>query len=102
VREADGLAMSSRNARLSEADRVRACAISRGLRAACAQPEAQGAQAVLMDSILRAGLEPEYAVVRDADTLTRTPAQGGPGPWRVLAAARLSGVRLLDNAPWPA
>lgn len=101
VREADGLAMSSRNRFLAPGERAHASVIARALTraAACTTPEQ--AESLLAADILSDGTfaELEYAVVRDARTLeSYTP--GRPG--RALVAARLGSIRLIDNAPWPA
>ena len=79
VRDTDGLAFSSRNARLSPGERERAVAIPRAL----ATREPNAARAVLAD----AGVEPEYVAVADLD-----------GPTLALAA-RIGPVRLIDNVP---
>jgi pantoate--beta-alanine ligase len=81
VRDADGLALSSRNARLSADERERARAIPRALEAR----DAAGARAVLEAS----GLEPDYVEVADLD-----------GPTLVVAA-RVGATRLIDNVPLP-
>ncbi len=97
VREADGLAMSSRNRFLTAEDRARALAISRALRASQRAGSPASAEAVMREELALAGIHPEYAVVRDAETLLEwTP--GRPG--RALIAARVGAVRLIDNAPW--
>lgn len=104
VREADGLAMSSRNRFLAGADRERALSISRGLRAAGGCETAREAEAVMRSMIEAAGATVEYAVVRDAQTLgalnpgTRRAALDRPA--RSLAAARFGEVRLIDNMAW--
>jgi pantoate--beta-alanine ligase len=77
VRDEDGLAVSSRNARLSPAERERALAIPRAL----ATRDAAAARSVLM----QAGIEPEYLAVADLD-----------GP-TLAVAARVGGTRLIDN-----
>jgi len=104
VREADGLAMSSRNLLLSPEARVEAVGISRALLIAAAEPDRDRAQAVLQGSLGESGIEPEYAVLRDARTLLEPAPQGhpdGPGaPCRLLVAARVGGVRLIDNVAW--
>lgn len=79
VRDADGLAVSSRNAGLSPDDRRRALAIPRAL--ATRDPEA--ARTVLAE----AGLEPEYVTVADL-----------AGPTLALAV-RVGSTRLIDNVP---
>ena len=77
VRDGDGLAISSRNVRLSDDDRRRALAIPRAL----ATADAARARAVLAE----AGLDPDYVAVADLD-----------GP--TLAVAVLVGsTRLIDN-----
>lgn len=99
VREGEGLAMSSRNAFLTGEDRARALAISRALRVGGRGPTPARAEADMREELARAGVEPEYAVVRDAETL-RAPRPGRAA--RALIAARVGKVRLIDNAPWPA
>jgi pantoate--beta-alanine ligase len=98
VREADGLAMSSRNQYLAPDDRQRAVAIYRVLQqsavavrqgAAPQQVEAQGQAALAAE-----GFVVDYVAVRSAADL------GPPAPGRpriVLAAARLGSTRLIDN-----
>ncbi len=97
VRDADGLALSSRNRFLSVEERARAGAIPRALELAgkCGSAlEAERAMAGVLES---AGLSVEYGVVRDGATLGPL----GPGSrGRALIAARAGGVRLIDNAPW--
>jgi pantoate--beta-alanine ligase len=101
-READGLAMSSRNQYLSAAERVVAPELHRtlnamadGLRAGVgiAQAEAE-AQARLA----RAGFEVDYAVVRDAGLCEPATAADARV---VLVAARLGRTRLIDNLELP-
>lgn len=96
VREADGLAMSSRNRFLTEEERRRAAGISLALCEAGADEEPRRAEALMRGVLAEHGLAPEYAVVRDATTLTL----GVQGSMRALIAARLGAVRLIDNAPW--
>lgn len=98
VRDPDGLAMSSRNRFLDEAERTRALAISRALRAAADVPGVQAAEETMRRVLVESGIEPEYAVVRDGRTLLAPAA----GPKRALIAARVGSVRLIDNAAWPA
>ena len=77
VRDADGLALSSRNARLSADERAHALAIPRAL----ATRDPGAAQAVLT----AAGLDPDYVKVADLD-----------GPTLAIAA-RVGSTRLIDN-----
>lgn len=95
VRAADGLALSSRNARLSPAARAKAPALYAALEAAAkaATPQAvEKAKATLQ----AAGFDPiDYLALVDAETLMENPAPGRPR--RLLAAATLEGVRLIDN-----
>jgi pantoate--beta-alanine ligase len=99
VREADGLAISSRNQRLTPEERLVAPAIYRGLkqaqdliRSGCDSPTAVR-QAVL--SALVPEMRAEYVEV--ADPLTMRPVERISGDVRVAAAVWLGGVRLIDN-----
>ncbi len=99
VREADGLAASSRNAYLSEQERALAPTLHKTIKAVAeavldgadvAETEAWG-----VDALLKAGFTSvDYVALRSAETL-------GPHtmgrPARVLAAARLGATRLIDN-----
>src|SRR5262249_25114849 len=96
VREADGLAMSSRNRYLDPTQRELAGALSAALLAGM-NAAAAGAQAALdaARAVLDAvpALSVDYLEVRDAD-LGPVPTNG---PGRLLVAARLGSTRLLDN-----
>jgi pantoate--beta-alanine ligase len=99
VREADGLAMSSRNAYLDPADRERATALSRALSAAEAGARGssleEGLEAARRE-LDAAGIEPEYLEARDAETLEPVQALEGR-PVLVAVAARVGSARLIDN-----
>jgi pantoate--beta-alanine ligase len=99
VREADGLAMSSRNAYLDEDARQRAVALSRALRAAERGARAESLAAGL-DAARReleaAGIEPEYLEARDAEELRPVTVLNGR-PVLVAVAAQVGGARLIDN-----
>ena len=101
VREADGLACSSRNGYLNPDERASAPALYRALQTA-AQRLTDGAavSAAFTDasrSILRAGFqEVEYVELRRADTLDPASVRNGT-PARLLAAAQLGTTRLIDN-----
>jgi pantoate--beta-alanine ligase len=101
VREADGLAMSTRNAYLGEAERERALALSRGLRAAerrAAEGErsADAIVAAVEEELRNADVEPEYVEARDAEDLSRVSKLNGR-PVLVAVAARIGKARLIDN-----
>lgn len=98
VREPSGLAMSSRNERLSPAEREQASALSRALWAAGRERDPFAGEAAGAAVLREAGIAPEYLVVRDGATLG--PVRPGM-PARALVAARVGEVRLIDNAPWP-
>jgi pantoate--beta-alanine ligase len=101
VREADGLAMSSRNRYLSPADRTAAAALPRALHAAAARIEAgEAAGPVLAEAeaaLLAAGFASvDYVTLADAASLAPLDA-AGERPARLFAAARIGGTRLIDN-----
>ncbi len=101
VREDDGLALSSRNAYLSEAERTRARSLSQGLFAARAVFEEEGVtngdrlKARVRGTMRDADVEPEYIELVDPVTLD---ALEEARPGAVLAvAARVGETRLIDN-----
>jgi pantoate--beta-alanine ligase len=99
VREPDGLAMSSRNAYLSEAERERATALSRALREVerVAREETLAAGLEAGRRVLcEAGIEPEYLEARDPESLRPVKELNGR-PALVALAARIGGARLIDN-----
>jgi pantoate--beta-alanine ligase len=101
VRDADGLATSSRNRYLSAADRAVALTLSRGLRAGQAQGPL-GGPAVLAaaEKVIRgeAGLTVDYVAVVDPRTFGPV-APGYAGPALIVVAARVGSTRLIDNVP---
>ncbi len=99
VREPDGLALSSRNVRLSAAARPRALGLSRALAAAAGAPAPASALRARMRAVLEeSGVEVAYAEVVDPRTL-RPSDDTESGLRRALVAARVDGVRLIDNGP---
>jgi len=101
VREADGLAMSSRNAYLGPPERERAAGIARALRAAdhAVATGRRGAADVIAAArteLERDGLEPEYLELRSAEDLS--PVEHVNGSTLLAVAARVGRARLIDNA----
>ena len=101
AREADGLAMSSRNRYLSAENRARAVtlpeAMHRCITAIEQGEEVPGAIIALHRALQAGGFGTvDYAELRDADTLEPLTAVG-PRPARLLVAARIGGTRLIDN-----
>jgi pantoate--beta-alanine ligase len=104
IREADGLAMSSRNAYLSAEDRAKAGEVSRVMREAAARIETgeniRGATDAAKAALAAAGYTSvDYVEARRADTLA--PFGGETAPigtsGRLLVAARVGKTRLIDN-----
>jgi pantoate--beta-alanine ligase len=99
VREADGLAMSSRNAYLDADARERAVALSRALRAAelgAREGSLQAGLAAARAELAAAGIDPEYLEARDAERLQPVAALNGR-PVLVAVAAQVGAARLIDN-----
>jgi pantoate--beta-alanine ligase len=101
IRDADGLALSSRNAYLNPQERERALALSRALRAAEAAVEngtreAAEVVAAARDELERAGVEPDYLQLRSAADLS--PVERVNGSTLLAVAARVGRARLIDNA----
>jgi len=103
VREADGLAMSSRNNYLDDDQRARAATLYRALRRVVQQYEQGGGnrtglEADARQELIEAGFRPDYIEVRRSIDL------GVPGPEDVdlvvLGAAWLGDTRLIDNLPF--
>jgi pantoate--beta-alanine ligase len=99
VREADGLAKSSRNVYLSAAERRQALAIyaslSRAADAIRAGQTPQGAARAAARSLTASGFKVDYVAARNAGTLA--PPRGKDEPLRLLAAAWAGRTRLIDN-----
>jgi pantoate--beta-alanine ligase len=100
VRDADGLALSSRNAYLSTDERNRGLSLSRSLRAAeglvaSGTRDTKSIEAAMRKILSAAPVEMEYAAVVDPDTLL--PVDRVERAAVALAAARVGGTRLIDN-----
>lgn len=99
-READGLAMSSRNAYLGAAERKIAGRLNLVLKDVAARARAgetiEVAENAGRDALLSAGFETvDYVAVRDAASLAKITTLSAPA--RVLAAAKIGATRLIDN-----
>jgi pantoate--beta-alanine ligase len=100
VRDSDGLALSSRNDYLSPAERERALALGRALRAAedrVARGELESCDviAAARGPLDAAGVEPEYLELRSAEDFS--PAERVNGATLLCVAARVGRARLIDN-----
>jgi pantoate--beta-alanine ligase len=98
VREFDGLALSSRNVRLSESGRVAALVIHRALAAAKLAPTVEIAQEVLNSTLMtESAFEKDYATIIDEKDFSI--AHDGTENRRAIIAGWVEGVRLIDNMP---
>ena len=100
VREPDGLALSSRNAYLTAAERQRATALHRALVAAeravaAGETASEPVLAAARAELDAAAIAPEYLELRDADDLTAVTAV--TRPTLLAVAARVGRARLIDN-----
>lgn len=101
VREPDGLALSSRNARLTPDARERALTLSRALfesREAwrIGVRRASRLRQILAEALTEPGVDVEYAAIRDPENFSDTPF-GRMERAQALVAAKVGGVRLIDN-----
>jgi pantoate--beta-alanine ligase len=101
VRDADGLALSSRNLRLTADGRAAAAVLHRALEAGLAALDAGERDPEAVDAAMAAALAlepavvPDYATVVDAATLAPPPVL--QGELRLLVAGRVEDIRLIDN-----
>jgi pantoate--beta-alanine ligase len=99
LREADGLAMSSRNAYLSADERKVAAKLNRILKDAIAQAgngDLRAAEAAAESALVAAGFDSvDYVAIRDAESLSVIERLERPA--RILAAAKIGQTRLIDN-----
>lgn len=103
MREESGLAMSSRNLRLSDTDKEKAAALYKGLELIRTELR-PGPLTVLTTTVandlLQKGFEKiDYISIAHAQTLEPVAEWDGKSPLVALAAVFLSGVRLIDNVP---
>ena len=99
-RDADGLARSSRNTRLSAEDRAQALAIPHALQsvtdaAAAGLADTRALRARAVEVLEAGGIRPEYVALVDPDTFA--PATTLDRPALLAIAARVGGTRLIDN-----
>lgn len=103
IRDADGLAASSRNRYLSQAERARALALPRALAAVCSRFEhgvrdARELRETLSEAFSKAELDVEYAaLVGGHDLAPLSEGDVVAGEVAVLVAARVGATRLIDN-----
>jgi pantoate--beta-alanine ligase len=100
LREADGLAMSSRNRRLTEPQRVIAALIYQCLVSIQAKKDSGNFTVVQKEcnDILKAkGFEPDYIAIADAETLAPLENYDATRPMVALIAAKIGEIRLIDN-----
>lgn len=100
VREADGLAMSSRNVYLDPAARAQATALNRALDAAAAlhehgERDGDSILSAAREVLDAAGIAPEYLELRDAETLQTVSRVEGDA--LLAVAAHVGAARLIDN-----
>lgn len=95
VREADGLALSSRNRFLAPTDRATAALLNRVMREAAAADDIPAALAAGARQLTASGFNVDYLALVDGPTLQ--PLDHKTAGARIVAAARLGAVRLIDN-----
>jgi pantoate--beta-alanine ligase len=102
VREADGLALSSRNVYLTEGERRRALSLTGGLREAQrlvlqGRTESRDLVAAVRHALAEAEVREDYVEVVDGDTLERLERVSPTREARILVAAFVGDTRLIDN-----
>ena len=100
VREADGLAMSSRNLRLNEQERKKAVAISKALQFAKSEIRPGDLTRLEIEAttmLAGSGFKVDYFEIANAETLELTNEWDGKTKLVALTAAFLNQVRLIDN-----
>lgn len=104
IRESNGLAMSSRNIRLSEEARKKAGIIykvlSSGKMIFEQKNPVKDVQSVAMDALRKAGFDPEYFEVVDGHTLEKVQSMDEAKQIVACCAVKVEGVRLIDNMIW--
>lgn len=104
VRDEDGLALSSRNAYLSDDERARASALPRALQRAAEEMESGVPVGHALDHSTRALYDAGFSIVDYValvDEETLEPVDEATEGTRLIAAATIAGTRLIDNLPVP-
>ena len=101
IREANGLAMSSRNQYLDAGQRKQAALLHATLIWISGQLSRRGAstaqlEIAALEKLIEAGFRPDYVAIRRAEDLA-APSEMAAEKWVILIAARLGNVRLIDN-----
>lgn len=96
IREESGLAMSSRNVRLSSSGRSEAEIIAKALRAADKKDSIRGARQELRNELKDSNFKIDYAEIIDSETFAV--ADESTTKPRALVAGWIEGIRLIDNA----
>ena len=102
LREPSGLALSSRNIHLSSQEKKAALTISKsvfGIKHQLNNKSLQETELEIATELKRAGLEPDYVKIVNADTLEALQSETNSGQARLLIAAYSGKTRLLDNGP---
>jgi pantoate--beta-alanine ligase len=99
IRETSGLAMSSRNVRLSSEDVIAALTLSKALKSIQLNSSMQNVEACLVAArkILSENVELEYLEIADSNTLLAATEWSSSNNLRAFVAARVGDVRLIDN-----
>jgi pantoate--beta-alanine ligase len=104
IRESNGLAMSSRNVRLSNEAREKAGIIYKVLLSGKMLFEQKGSvqnvQEVALDALRKVGFDPEYFEVVDGYTLEKVQSLEDADQIVACCAVKVEGVRLIDNMIW--
>ncbi len=99
IREESGLAMSSRNALLSEENKKKALVIYQTLKDLQGSVEVGDVSNLIKEGLeqLKQYTEPEYLTIAESDTLKPVSQVEKEKKYRAFAVARIGGVRLIDN-----
>ena len=84
---------------MNEAQRKQAVNISRALELSRKSNDAEEAELLMKEHLLKCGIRIDYAVIRSEKDLVCRPKNGERG--RALVAGVIGDTRLIDNKPWP-